>query len=123
MLDLKRKVTDGSKTERVQRLSATTGVKNKILKPAENHVFQLMFSLHKISGRLIFFLYVNSQPPVRLCTARSTLNGFSTLIHNRIIVDQTSNYLCVFLWELEYLFLQKNLKSLQKILEANLQKK
>jgi hypothetical protein len=32
----------------------------------------------------------NSQPSVRLCRARSTLNGFSTLIHNGIIVDHVN---------------------------------
>ena len=55
--------------------------------------------------------------------------GFSTLIHNGIIVDQVNDHIFCqnlfvhFLGELEYLFLQKNLKSLQNIFENNLQKK
>ena len=38
MLDLKRKVTDGSKTLRVQRLSATTGVKRQIFEKKICHL-------------------------------------------------------------------------------------
>jgi hypothetical protein len=44
MLDLKRKATDGSKTLRVQRLSATTGVNE--LKRTKNAFFVVFYFIH-----------------------------------------------------------------------------
>jgi hypothetical protein len=50
---------------------------------------------------------------VRLCSARSTFNFFSSLIHNEIIVDQVTDQIISqklfvrFFWELQYLFLEK----------------
>jgi hypothetical protein len=38
----------------------------------------------------LFHSMINSQPPVRPCRAWSTLNVFSILIHNGIIVDQVN---------------------------------
>ena len=58
MLDLKRKATDGSKTLRVQRLSATTGVNSTLAQPVVILDHQFIIFSQKIPIA-VFCIYPN----------------------------------------------------------------